>query len=178
MRRLHAFAVPVTLAAAAVLAVVGCSKKGDGPEIPECKPSPVKLTSWQRIPFKYADATILVPPGTRVDPIPLDEKSIGERWNADGWGMYYKFDSVRTDHGVEGGPQVTNMTTCKDNSGGVEATITRLHSDATSMQGQFGQAQWTIDGRHTLFIALLTPNETANDSMLAMFQSIRFGSKK
>jgi len=155
------------------VALMGCSKKE--PELPRCKPSPVGLVTWKRAPLKYIDASILVPITAHQRLIPNDEGSLGEAWDDLGWAIYYKRDSTLTNHTVETSAQVTDMVTCIDTTSGMNAKVTLLHSTATSLSGEFGQAEWALPKGGTLFVAVLTRQRTSRDSLLRILQSVRFG---
>jgi hypothetical protein len=158
-------------------ATIACSSSKKSSE-PECPKTAVRLSDgWERIQTKHAGGSILIPSGAFHRDIPLDEKSLGEAWSSDHWNMYYKFDTVQTNHVVEPGPNVYNLLVCSDTVGGRDATITTLRATGTTLAGAFAQATWVLPHGHSLQFVVVAPTDTPRDSMIAVLRGIKLDEK-
>lgn len=166
----------LSVSAALVLAAitvtnVACSKK----EHPDCPPTKVTLDKgWEHYDAKYGSESVLIPTGAYHALIPLDEKSIGERWSNDKYNMYYKFDTIQTSRSVEKSPYVYDLLVCSENIGGHDATVTTLNATGSTLTGTLAQAEWVLPHGHSFYMSVIAAPGTPRDSMVAILKGVKF----
>ena len=169
------FRLATTLAVSGlVLSGAACSRSHDQ-QLARCaKPAVTLGAGWSRQTAKFAPASLLVPDSALEHDIPADEGSLGQAWSAGSWNVYYKFDSVRTNHGFDSTASVHDVMMCVDTISGYPVKIVTLRSTSPTKPGQFGQATWKIPGGHSFFVAVLQPAGASNDSVLSLLRTIEF----
>jgi hypothetical protein len=168
-RALLALVLPV-----AAMSSIACSGSNEE-ELPQCPASKVVIDQgWVRTPVKYGAESLLLPERAVAADIPPDGGSRGERWTGGAWNVYYKRDSIRTNHEVERGSNVHDYLACVDTTTGIEGTVITLTSTSNAMPGRFGQATWKLPEGGNWYIAVLAPGGTTQDSMLSVIRSVRF----
>jgi hypothetical protein len=160
----------LSLLTAAVLALgtVACNKN------PGCPVSTTTLADWPRKDAQFAPVSFIVPPGAFVNTLPVANHAPGEAWSGRWLDMYYRFDSVMVDRQADTNNLTENVVICNDTLSGHPVKLTVLFSKANNMPGEFGHATWRLPNGRGFYMAVLAPQHSARDTILAVLRSVQF----
>jgi hypothetical protein len=160
----------LSLLTTAVLALgtVACNRN------PGCPVSTTTLADWPRKDAQFAPVSFLVPPEAVVNTLPVANHSPGEGWSGSRVDLYYRYDSVLVDRQADTNNLTENVVICNDSVSGHRVKFTVLFSKANNMPGEFGQATWRLPNGRGFYMAVLAPDHSARDTVVAILRSVQF----